>query len=74
VREYQKGDGNTSRDVSFNLLIHVKYAKLGERLIESVNTVTNLLRSNTALRENIERLNITIEKRDATVFVVRNKI
>lgn len=39
-------------------------------MIESVNTVTDLLKSNTALRDNIEALNQTIEGKEIEIFNV----
>jgi hypothetical protein len=45
---------------------------MSERLIESVNAVTELLRSNTNLRNDIEKMNQISEKKDIEIFNVRN--
>lgn len=42
-------------------------------MIESVNTVTDLLKSNTQLRDKIEKLNQDIEDKDADIFNVSDK-
>jgi hypothetical protein len=43
---------------------------ISERLVESVNAVTDLLKSNTLLRGDIEKLSVTIENKDAEIFNV----
>lgn len=39
-----------------------------ERLIHSVNAVTDLLKANTNLRENIEKIQRDLEEKDAESF------
>ena len=39
-----------------------------ERLIHSVNAVTDLLKANTKLRDNIEKVQRELEEKDAEIF------
>ena len=45
-----------------------KMEAAAERLIHSVNAVTNLLKANTELRDNIERLQKEVDDKDAEGF------
>lgn len=45
-----------------------KQEAAAERLIHSVNAVTDLLKANTKLRENVEKVQRDLEDRDAESF------